>query len=267
MNLSAGFASIADPLDAEMAAASIVASLDQLLDEDLDRLLDEDLEVTAAERRSEICDDLVAELEALADVDAASLLSLIGTIDQRWFGRSATAATRRLAAHGVTPHPVAAEASSPVDVTDCYQLCNADGDTLALAAGFVRSGRRHSFVILSEPEMPGQAGSIVLLPDDRIDQTVAAICEGSRRDGMPLVESRIPAGEFSDLAELALDMRAEEDAERLDPGGGGDADSEYAALARLLRTRLRSLPVSDRLQALFDRYIPPGAFRSGTDES
>lgn len=219
----AGFSAIADPLDAEIVASAIIGLLDQLVEE-----------ADALHSEEALLGGVVRAAEAIADSGALTFLTAVGAIDARPFGESAAAAASRLLAGGVPATPRLAELSTPPVVRECFFLSDQDDEPLAMAVGFTRSDAQHSFVVLTEPADHGAATEILLLPGDRLSDTVAEIRRSAQRDAITLTESVVPPAYLRYRLERALTMR--------DGDEPTTTSVEYRALEPLLRSRLRRLP-------------------------
>ncbi|MFU8850800.1 IS1096 element passenger TnpR family protein [Micromonospora sp. SL1-18] len=220
---------IQDPIEMELVASTLLA-LGANLGDDRDLALRE---------------LFVPAFEAQASREARAMLAGLASVSEGEVSRAATEAARRLADSGVSEPPWLAELDAPVTAEECIRFADPEGFTFLLAGRFQRAGRSHVVGVALDDCDCGGAGEILLIDADQWPEAREALLSDLRAGGVEVTEEKVRPADFRGAVEDALDARAEHD--RFDPEALDEVVDEdgpcYAALALLLRSRIRALPV------------------------
>ncbi|SCL33687.1 pRiA4b ORF-3-like protein [Micromonospora rhizosphaerae] len=248
-----------DPLEVEIVASMLVTIVATVGD-DFERALR---------------DLFVPTFEAQASPEARAMLAGIASVYDGEVSRAATEGASRLAGAGITSPPWLAELEAPVTMPDCCRFADSAGGTFMLAARFQREGRSHVVAVSVDEFDCGAARDILLIDGDQWEQARAELLSDLRAGGVDVTEEKLRPAEFRQAVEETLEARSDHDRDRgtegldelLEEDGPG-----YAALALLLRSRIRTLPAPRQrkrghlhdgeldvasISALLDRLHPP----------
>lgn len=234
----------ADPLAAEVTGAAFVAMVTAGGDELLPALAGR----------------VLPHVEAGAGGGTVRLLLAIGAIAANLRHRraaleqlaeAASAAAERLVAAGVPGPRWSAELAEPVRPGRCLRLHDTQGTASVLVTSFERGEHGHALLIVVDEPDCGAAADILLVDADRLAETLDAIRESGRADGLDVRTQVLEPAELRWYAEAALAARAAHDAEGLaDPVPAALDDAEagppYPVLAVLTHARLGTLPPARR---------------------
>jgi hypothetical protein len=232
---SSGLAEAEDPLDAELAGASFVATAQ-----------------SGEGAVAALADGLVPAMEAHGTRTALTLLTAISAVAGQGPERideAARTAVARLASAGVAAPSWADELAQPLTVGPLNRMYDVDGNMSILIGSFQRTHRGHALVIVIDHQDCGAAEEIYLVGEADLPTVVAGIHQSARHNGVTLKTKNLGAPEFRWYVEQALGARADHDAQDArddadmtdDEGGPG-----YAPLAVLTRNRLAALPPARR---------------------
>jgi len=225
--MTADLGESADPIDAEIAAAVFLA-----------------IGGAAGEGFEEaLVHELIPEFEAKATAGALALLLGIGSVATGRAAKAATAAADRLAGAGVARPAWAGELEEPVTATGCWRFSDPADTASMLVCSLDRAGRSHGMVVSVNHLDCGAADTIQVIDGELVPGALELIRGADT--GVEVAQHTLHPAEFRWHAESALEARAVHDAPL--PGmpprilNGEDA-AEYAAVAMLLRARLRGFP-------------------------
>ncbi|MEJ3744033.1 plasmid pRiA4b ORF-3 family protein [Actinomycetes bacterium KLBMP 9797] len=217
-----------DPLDAELLAATIAAS------------------ITVGGAEDDEIDAFVAQITAPGGPGAVVLSLGLGAVAPGRLGQEATKAADDLIAAGAPRPRWADELTQPVTVTNCQAIVNTTGAGTLLGGAFHRADRSHAMIVAVDDTDCGAAADIMILDGDMLPEAMESAITSSRRDGTPIKVETLDPAEFRWRVERALDARAVHDAEApaeaLDELISDDEGPPYAVLAPLLRARMAALP-------------------------
>ncbi|MDH6465052.1 hypothetical protein M2302_005253 [Micromonospora sp. A200] len=221
-----------DPLEVEIAASMLLA-VGAVIGDDFDRAL---------------LGLFVPTFEAQSTPAARAMLAGIASVTDGEVSRAATEAARRLTSAGVTAPPWLAELDAPITVEDCFRFVDPSGSAFLLAGRFQRAGRSNVVVVSLDDCDCGAAGQILLIEADRWDEARDALLADLHAGGVDVTEEKLRPADLRRAVEDALDARAEHD--RFDPELLDEVLEEdgpdYAALALVLRSWIRTLPATRR---------------------
>jgi hypothetical protein len=232
---AAELASVPDPLEAELAGATLLA-IGQRAGEQFEQAL---------------LAGFIPQFEARADAGAVVMLLAVGAIADGKAAEAAMAAADRLAAAGVPVPRWADELREPVTVGGCLSLRDAEQTASVLSGTFHRAGRSHAFVLMVNHLHCGAADGLLLVPHEAVPAALDTLLANLRTGGVKLTEKALDPAEFRWRVECALEARAVHDADSFgpDPDEASILDENgpgYPVVATLLRNRLTALPVLDR---------------------
>lgn len=224
-----------DPMSAEALGATFVAS-----------------GIDAEGFEEVLVEGFIPEFEARGSASALAMLLAVGSVTQGRGEQAALAAADRLVKAGVTPPAWASELDAAITVDDCRRVADAAGAASILMCSFHRAGRSHSVVMTVDHLDCEAASDIALLDPADLPQATKAMRDSGRIHGVEIAEESIDPAELRWQFENALDARAVHDKDGvpgLDDTSDGELDSEYPALAVLLRSRLKALPKPSKPKA------------------
>ncbi|MFZ5869756.1 MAG: plasmid pRiA4b ORF-3 family protein [Actinomycetota bacterium] len=231
---AATLAEFEDPLQAELAGASLVALVVIAGDE-----------VVPA-----VVGGLIPQIEAEAGSGGLALLLAIGAVAagaQDQVAKAASAAARRLVAAGVPEPRWGPELTAPIRVGDCLRLYDVQGTTSVLAARFERAGRGHAFLVVVDEVNCGAAAHILFLDATELPAALEDLRAGGRAEGLDVRTQELEPAALRWYVEEALQARAVHDEEGLVEDDEDDEEAPpYPVLAQLVRTRLAALPKARR---------------------
>ena len=223
-----------DPLDAEIVGATLLA---------IGGLIGEGFEAA-------LVTGLVPMFEAQATGEAMATLLAIGAVAEGEAGKAAWAAADRLAGAGVARPRWAAGLDEPVTVSGCVRMGDPQGTASVLAGMFHRAGRSHAIVMSVDHLDCGAAREILVLPPEDLPEALEMLRRSPRSGNLEVAEEALDPAGFRWHVESALDARTVHDGNMSGPGLDDlpiDEDGPaYAALAVLMRVRMRDLPLSGR---------------------
>ncbi|MFC4108636.1 plasmid pRiA4b ORF-3 family protein [Micromonospora zhanjiangensis] len=235
-----GLSTAEDPLDAEIAAATVLSAGQ-----------------TAGDGFEEaLIDGLAPQMEAMGGADALVMLSAIAALTEGRTAAALSASADRLAEAGVTRPDWAAELAEPVTVDGCVRIGDSQDAADVLACAFHRAGRSHAVMLTVDNLDCGAASGILLFEVEQLPEALDTMRTAVAAEGLTVVEEKLDPAEFRWQVERAMDARQvhdDEDPFLDDPDDLDDDDDEgmppYHLLAPLLRARMRALPVSDKPKA------------------
>jgi hypothetical protein len=190
-------------------------------------------------------------IESVATPEAAVMLAAIAAVAEPDAARAARAGLGRLVATAVTPPDWITQLTAPSTVADCRVLRDPERNALVLTARFNRAESSVGVLVLIEPDHCGAAAEISLVDAAELPTAFIEVHAAAAADGVTLIEEALDPAEFRWEAEIALDARDlhdrddREDADEL-ADLPEDGEPPYDIVAHFLRTRLRTLPRSDK---------------------
>lgn len=231
------FASIIDPIQAEMVGAMLLSAI-----------------AAATDVETAVPEQLIPALEGTGDPAAAGALAALSCLGSPLVAERAAAGLQRLRARGVVPPDWAQLLTVGAKVSNCRVLYDQDGKARMLAGRFDRQGWTDAFMIEVEPRRCGEASDIVLIEAEDLTDALAHWRKITGLGKVRFTEEALDPPEFRWRVEVAMDARDDHDrgdaaclpagqAVNLDPPGDIDLDDPgYRGNAPILRARLRRLP-------------------------
>ena len=237
--LLADAATIEEPDDA--FAAELLASTMHMLgesDDEFDKVL---------------LDDIIPSLEAGATVGAQAVLLALGTMTAEGVGPAASTAADRQLAAGVPRPGWVTELGQTPRLDACWQLTAAD-DMAIVIGKFLRGELSQTFVLINDLVNEGAAEDLALMDSQDVDEGIEKMRAAARADGIDLIVESLDPAEYRRRVETALDIRADQELGypafeqiSLDDEPEDEPDGPpFEVLETLLRTRISTLPVSER---------------------
>lgn len=225
----AGFEFRADPLEAELLATFLLEALTRNLD------------TTGPRFDQAIIDTAIPGIASVASPKSLAVLRAIATLTRGKPAIAAATAADRLLAAGVPIPAWVAELSERTTVSGCTSITGPQRDITFLLAAFHRAGRSHLLVTQVDHRHGGTAVDITLADATRVGDFLDQL----KSETPTLVATRLSTNAFRAQAESVLAIRAALDRAELeqDFALGAVAQEHYRAMARLLRTRLNTLPL------------------------
>jgi hypothetical protein len=244
------FAESTDPLDAELAAAVFLA-----IGEGIGATFDE-----------AFAGGIIPSLEARANTGALAMLLAFAAVADNRAAKVAAAAADRLAVAGVAGPAWAHDIVQPVSLTDCWRLVDSKETGSFLAGLFERAGARHT-ILVSVNHLDCGAAQTAQLVEAEVSDLVGELARTAGH-GLQISRETLEPADFRWHVENALAARAVHDLGpvlREQDEAELEAQSEYRAVAMMLRARLRTVPEPNRPPAEHDRLGMGhgGAARSG----
>lgn len=225
----------ADPLDAELFGATFVAMAESAGPEFDDAMIEGIIPAFAARGSAE---------------ELAELLAIAAVARDR-VGKAALVAADQVTAAGVTPPVWATEIRQPVAIGDAWRISDSAGTGSVLIGTFHRGDRSHAFVMTVDDLSCGAASEIFPVDTDDLPDALTMIRADIAASGLEAIQEILKPAKFRRQCEEALDARAvhDEDGDLFDGPESADAEADYRVMAALLRTRLGTLPISDKPKA------------------
>lgn len=261
----------ADPLEAEVAGATILSTLTIAADQ---TGMDADLLTHV------LIGGFIPALREAAGAEALAMLFALGSVADGAVAAAAAAAADQLTQAGIASPAWAAELAVPVTTNSCWRFQNPGGTEEVLVASFTRAGRSHAMMLHCDLLDCGAATEITLIEPDELPEALALLRIASTWDtgdaGGVVTEDTLDAAEWRRHVENAIDSRAVHDEtdgfflDGFDPGkfeiefDADDADEpdaeepdlvRYPALVLLLRARLATMPASPKPKPLHGAHI------------
>lgn len=236
-----------DPLEAEVAAASLLA-----------------IGATAGDEFEEaLISGFIPRFEARANAGAAAMLQAVGAVAGERVAEAASAAADRQAAAGAPRPSWAQELAEPVTVADCSRLSDAAGTVSLLTCSFHRAGRSHAVIVGVDDLECSAAQEILLLDAGQLPEALAVIGSDA---GVEFTQEPLEPVEFRWQVERALDARAVHDGDQRtalmeDPAAEDENEEglDYPTMSVLLRARLATLPTPTKPAAVHPAHDPQRA--------
>jgi hypothetical protein len=223
--LGAELLTCTDPLEAEIVGAALLSdgASDGIQDA---HHLEPDLE-------DALVRGLIPAIAAQATPEALAVLLAIGSVAGGRVKPAVSDAAARLVDAGIAQPLWAVELSEPATPVEFWRLTDPSESVSILCGSFRRAGASHVLLVTMDETNCGEASDIGVVPADMFSEI----------DAMPdlvgSVRQPLDPADFRYEVEGALHVRAEHDRE--DPHEN-EEDSDYDALAVLLRARLDKLP-------------------------